>query len=80
MAGFQRPAWVPRDAYSQATHLFVFGTNDNEDIRSLGGLGGMSTNEIRYAVQWLASDAVRFHQFLYVNTRTGTLARSTLPK
>jgi hypothetical protein len=78
VAGFQRPAWVPRDAYSSATHLFIFGTNDNEDIKAIGGLGGMSTAEVRWAVQWLASDASRLHQFLYVNTRTGTIRRSTL--
>lgn len=80
VAGFQRPAWVPRDAYSAATHLFIFGTNDEQDIRSIGGLGGMSSKEVRSAVAWLASDPARLHEFLYVNTRTGLLARSSLRK
>ncbi len=80
VAGFQRPAWVPRDAYSAATHLFLFGTNDEQDIRAIGGLGGMSSKEVRSAVAWLAGDASRYHQFLYVNTRTGLIARSSLRK
>lgn len=80
IAGFQRPAWVPRDAYSSATHLFVFGTNDQEDIRSLGGLGGMNSNDIRSVVAWLAGDERRRHEFLYVNTRTGNMVRSRLRK
>lgn len=80
VAGFQRPAWVPRDAYSSATHIFIFGTNEREDIRAISGFGGMSTDGVRFAVAWLASDPARFHQFLYINTRTGIIRRSTLRK
>lgn len=78
IAGFQRPAWVPRDAYSAATHLFLFGTADDADSRALGGLGGLSSRSIRYAVEYLAADPDRRHDFVYVGTRSGTVLRSRL--
>jgi energy-coupling factor transporter ATP-binding protein EcfA2 len=80
IAGFQRPAWVPRDAYSAASHLFLFGTADDTDSRALGGLGGLSSRTIRYAVEYLAADPERRHHFLYVGTRTGTMLRSCLER
>ncbi len=80
IAGFQRPAWVPRDAYSSATHLFIFGTADDNDAKALGGIGGLNSRTIRYVVQWLEQDPSRFHEFLYVNTRTGYMVRSRLRK
>lgn len=78
IAGFQRPAWVPRDAYSAASHLFLFGTADDTDSRALGGLGGLSSRHIRYAVEYLAGDPSRKHDFVYVGTRSGTVLRSRL--
>lgn len=78
VAGFQRPAWVPRDAYSSATHLFFFGNADRADAEKIGGLGGLNSATIREAVQWLAGDPSRLRQFVYVNTRTGEVLRSEL--
>lgn len=78
VAGFQRPAWVPRDVYSSAKHLFIFGTNDEVDIKALGGIGGMSSMKIRRVVEHLGTDAADPHDFLYAGTRTGTLLRSRL--
>ncbi len=80
MAGFQRPAWVPRDAYSAATHLFLFGTNDAEDIKSISGLGGANNRAVREVVWWLGADASRHHDFVYLNTRTGQMVRSRFRK
>jgi hypothetical protein len=77
IAGFQRPAWVPRDAYSAASHLFLFGTADDTDSRALGGLGGLNSRTIRYAVEHLAADPARRHHFVYVGTRSGKVLRST---
>ena len=76
IAGFQRPAWVPRDAYSAASHLFLFGTADDTDSRALGGLGGLNSRDIRYAVEYLANDPDRKHDFVYVGTRSGKVLRS----
>lgn len=33
--GFQRPSWVPPVVYSSATHVFVWGTNYDEDLKRL---------------------------------------------
>lgn len=78
VAGFQRPAWVPRDAYSSATHLYFFGNQDDTDASAIGGLGGLNSRVIREAVKWLAGDPRRLRQFVYVNTRTGEVLRSEL--
>lgn len=80
IAGFQRPAWVPRDAYSSATHLFLFGSADDTDAKALGGIGGLDSKLIRHVVKWLAADASRRHEFLYLNTRTGNMVRSRFDK
>jgi len=80
VASFQRPAWVPRDAYSSATHVFVFGTNDEEDIKRLGGIGGMSTMAVRRCVEHLATSGANKYEFVYLNTRIGRMVRSRLVK
>lgn len=67
----QRPAWVPRSMYSQATHLFLWRTNDEQDLRALGGLGFADSARIRTLVSELQG-----HDALYVNTRTGALSKT----
>lgn len=69
VAGTQRPAWVPLEMYSQADHLFFWRDNDERNLRTIGGLGGMSAKAIREKVATLAK-----HDALYVNTRDGTTA------
>jgi hypothetical protein len=70
----QRPAWVPREIYNQSTHLFFWRTNDENDLKSLSGIGYRSAHLIRDAV----SDLDEF-QCLYVNTRTGKMVRTRCP-
>lgn len=67
VASAQRPAFLPLLAYSAATHLFFFSTNDENDLKRLGGLGGKSNKLIRNIVSVLDSEA---KQFLYLNTRS----------
>jgi hypothetical protein len=74
----QRPAWLPRDVYSQASHLFLFGTNDVEDLKKLSGLNGMDSGRVRDAVASLGA-AGDLHRFLYVGTRDGTLMTCRAP-
>lgn len=74
----QRPAWLPRDIYSQASHLFLFGTNDETDLRAIGGLNGMDPKLVRSTVARLYERGDR-HSFLYVGTRDGTLITSRAP-
>jgi hypothetical protein len=68
----QRPAWVPRAAYSQAEHVFFFHTSDREDQKRFADLGGgVDTDAVRALVAGLAR-----HEFLYVAPHEGTLLRS----
>ena len=72
----QRPAWLPRDVYSASTHLFLFGTNDAADLKSISGLNGVNDRTVRDAVAMLGRD----HHFLHVNTATGALTISRYEK
>ena len=65
----QRPAFIPVTAYSSATHLFFWRNNDDVDLKRIGGIGGISSKEIRNTVQVLP----RYH-VLYVCTRTGEMS------
>lgn len=70
----QRPAWVPLEMYSQATHVFLFKHNDRRDLDRIGGIaaaGDVDPATIRALVAHLGKN-----QFLYVNTRTGQMLRS----
>lgn len=62
----QRPAFVPLEAYSQATHLFLYRTGDERDLARMGGLNGTSAKQVAGTVGELP-----FHTFLHVNMRTG---------
>lgn len=73
-SAFQRPSWVPRELYTSSTHLMFWRTNDEVDLRSLGGIGAKSADLIREIVVNLES-----HQVLYLNTRTGQMCRTRCP-
>jgi hypothetical protein len=68
----QRPAWVPRAAYSQAEHVFFFHTADRDDQKRFADLGGGVDTD---AVRALVAGLQRF-EFLYVAPHEGTLLRS----
>lgn len=74
VGGTQRPAWVPLEAYDQATHLFLWRETDETNLRRLGGLAGVDTRTVRETIVEL-----EHHEVLYVNTRTGQLWRSLPP-
>jgi hypothetical protein len=67
----QRPAWLPREIYSQADHLFFWRTQDEDDLKSIGGCGASNSRQIRELVAELP-----LHEVLYLNTRNGTLLRT----
>ena len=75
IAAAQRPAWVPRAMYSQADHIFLFQTNDHNDLERLGDIGGINIRRVQYEVMHLGH-----HEFLYVGTRTGVLLRSKVER
>lgn len=75
VAATQRPAWVPREIYTSSTHLFFWRVNDETDLKSLSGIGWRSSDLIRETV----ADLDRY-QCLYINTRTGEMARTKAPE
>lgn len=75
LAATQRPAWVPRELYTSSTHLMFWRTNDETDLRSISGIGWRSAEIIKSTV----ADLDLF-QVLYVNTRTGYMARTKCPE
>lgn len=72
----QRPVGFPREARTGAQHLFLFGSNDSDDLRTLGGLNGADTYTVRETVARLG----RTFRFLYVGTDDGTLIVSRYDK
>lgn len=70
----QRPAFVPLAIYDQSTHLFMFRDNDERNLKRLSGIGWLSAKLIQYLIANLER-----HQVLYINTKTGYMARTTPP-
>lgn len=64
MAATQRPVWVPREMWANSTHLYIFGTRNGDDLRSLGSLAGLDAKEARAVVGSLP----KYHA-LYINLR-----------
>lgn len=71
VAGCQRPAWVPTEIYDQATHIFLWGDNDENNLKRIGGIGSLNSKEVRIAVAALP----KYH-ILYLNTRTNEMLRT----
>lgn len=63
------------ELFDQTTHLFFFRDNDETNLKRIGGVGYLASEPIRL----LVANLDRF-QFLYVNTRTGVMYRSTAPE
>lgn len=73
IAATQRPAHVPLDLLSAPTHVFIWRTGADVDLRRLGELG-IDPRQARAVVRRLDR-----HQFLYLNAARGELLRSQLP-
>jgi len=71
VAGTQRPAWIPLEAYSQATHLFIWRDRDETNLKRLQGIGSIDHRELKAMVRELP-----LHDVLYVHTRTGDVVRT----
>ena len=59
----QRPVWVTRDVYANSTHFYIWGTEDDDDLRRLSGIGGMDNSVVRNAVAQLQG-----HDVLYIDS------------
>lgn len=64
----QRPRHIPLEAYSQAGHLILWRTGDEQDLRRLGSLNGVDAKEVSTAVSRLP-----YHAFLHVNLVDGQM-------
>lgn len=73
----QRPARVPRLAFSQATYLFIWKTSDRQDLERLREISaGFPKGLIDESVAGLDSQR---HEALFVDTLRGDLARVIAP-
>jgi hypothetical protein len=82
MASMQRPRNVSLSAYTQATHIFFWRQNDEQDLKRIAGIGWVNSKVIRDVVSnlngppkagWSKNEC---SEFLYVNTRSGKLIKS----
>lgn len=71
VAGCQRPAFVPTEIYDQATHIFLWGDNDENNLKRIGGIGALNAKEVKLAV----AELPKYH-ILYLNTRTNEMLRT----
>ncbi len=71
----QRPAFVPLEMYSEATHVFLFRTRDRQSLKRLGEVGNVDPRQLAAVVEQLET-----HEFAYVDARTGNLAVSRVTK
>lgn len=71
VAGTQRPAWIPREAYSEATHLFIWRSTNRYDLKRLEDASNVDTKELSPIISSLPK-----HDVLYVNTRSGEFTRT----
>lgn len=82
VASMQRPRHVSLNAYTQATHIFFWRQNDEQDLKRIAGIGWVNSKVIQRVVSnlngpinagWSRHDCC---EFLYVNTRSGKLIKS----
>jgi hypothetical protein len=75
VVGTQRPAWVPVEMYGESTHIFLWCMKEKDAVARVSNLGGADVDLAR----WIIRRLERF-QCLYVNTRTGEMARTRAPR
>jgi hypothetical protein len=71
VGGTQKPVDIPLLAFDQATHLFLFRNTDRYRIQRMAEFAGTDRRMVAELIPRLPE-----HEFLYVQTRSGTLLRS----
>lgn len=74
IGGVQRPRFIPLEAYSQASHLFMFADPDEQNLRRLEEIGGMNADRLAELVRTLP-----MHDVLYISTRERRVTRTRVP-
>jgi hypothetical protein len=70
----QRPAFVPLECYDQSTHLWFGKDTDERNLKRISGISWLSSKLVMQTVASLGQ-----YQWLYINTRTGKMIRTTPP-
>lgn len=63
---FQRPSWVPPEAYDQASHLFVAHDNDRRNVQRFKEIGGIDGDQFAWTIQRLER-----YEWAYADARPG---------
>lgn len=63
---FQRPTWVPPEAYDQASYLFIANDNDRRNAQRFREIGGADGDLVAYTVQHLDQ-----YEWCFVDARPG---------
>jgi hypothetical protein len=63
---FQRPSWVPPEAYDQASHLFIAQDNDRRNVQRFREIGGVDGDRVAATVQTL-----KRYEWCHVDSRPG---------
>ena len=63
---FQRPSWVPPEAYDQASHLFIARDNDQRNVRRFREIGGVDGEIVAATVERL-----ELYEWAHVDARPG---------
>lgn len=83
VAATQRPVWVPREMFSEATHFFMWRMSDKRDLKVLRDISGaVDPADIERRLKALPAVApsdVRYHDVLYINARSGTITHTRAP-
>jgi len=64
--GFQRPSWVPPEAYDQASHLFIANDSDRRNVQRFREIGGVDGEVVAATVQGLD-----LYEWAHVDARPG---------
>ena len=75
VTAMQRPKFVPLDVYTNSTHIFMFQEKDGSNLERLSAISAVDSLLVYHIITEL-----ELHQFLYINTRTGQMARCMTPK
>jgi energy-coupling factor transporter ATP-binding protein EcfA2 len=75
LACSQRPAWVPLEMYSEASHVFVFRMRDRQATKRLSDVGSVDPKLLTEVVAGLGD-----HEFAYVDARSGTIVTSRVDR
>lgn len=64
--GFQRPSWVPQEAYDQPSHLFIAGDNDRRNVARFREIGGVDGAKVAATVRTLGE-----YEWAHIDARPG---------